>query len=71
VAVFRGDAATLRHSLGWLRGRWLVGAVLGAVGGPLAYLGGESLGALILNGNLAIAAASRSLHSPRQFSWQW
>lgn len=58
VALWVCFAATLRHSLGWLRGRWLVGAALGAVGGPLAYLGGESLGALILNGNLAIAAVS-------------
>lgn len=33
------------HSLGWLRGRPLLTAVLGAVGGPLSYLAGTRLGA--------------------------
>lgn len=42
-AVF---AITLRHCMGWLRGRWLIGAALGAVGGPLSMLGGARLGAL-------------------------
>lgn len=32
--------------LAWLSGRYLVAAALGAVGGPLAYLAGERLGAL-------------------------
>jgi hypothetical protein len=31
-----------------LRGRPALGAVLGLVGGPLAYLGGEKLGAVAL-----------------------
>ena len=58
VALWVCFAATLRHSLGWLRGRWLTGALLGAVGGPLAYLAGESFGAIALGGNTAIAAVS-------------
>jgi hypothetical protein len=37
---------TFHSSLGWLRGRPLLTALFGAVGGPLGYLGGEQLGAL-------------------------
>ena len=44
VALWVCFAATLRHSLSCLQGRWLCGAALGATGGPLAYLGGEALG---------------------------
>jgi len=40
-------AITLNSSLGWLKGRLLVAAVFGAVGGPLAYWGGVRLGALV------------------------
>ena len=58
IALWTCFAATLRHSLAWLRARWLLAAVLGAVGGPLAYLGGESLGAISLTGDLSIAAIS-------------
>lgn len=41
-------ASTLNHSLGWLRGRYITAAVLGAVGGPLAYLAGQRLGGVEL-----------------------
>jgi len=40
-------AITLNSSLAWLKGRLLVAAVFGAVGGPLAYWGGVRLGALV------------------------
>ena len=33
-----------RFSLGWLRGRPLLAAVLGAAGGPLSFLAGEKMG---------------------------
>lgn len=36
---------TLRFSLGWLSRRYLLAAVLGTVGGPVAFLAGERLGA--------------------------
>lgn len=50
---------TLRHSLGWLRGRYLLAAVLGAVSGPLAYWAGSKLGAIELVGQgRAVAAIS-------------
>ena len=34
------------HSLGWLRGRWKLAFALGAIGGPLSYLGGVRMGAV-------------------------
>ena len=34
------------HSLGWLRGRAWLAALLGAIGGPLSYVGGTSFGAV-------------------------
>lgn len=38
-------AATLRHSMRWLQGQWLLAALFGAVGGPLSFLAGVRLGA--------------------------
>ena len=39
-------ATILNVSLRWLRGRWLLAAIAGSIGGPLAYYGGYRLGAL-------------------------
>lgn len=39
-------AATLNVSMAWLRGRYVLGTVLGAIGGPLAYYSGGKLGAM-------------------------
>jgi hypothetical protein len=36
---------TLTRSLAWIQGRPVLGMLLGAVGGPLAYAGGVALGA--------------------------
>lgn len=47
IALWPNLAATLNVSLAWLRGRYLLAAVFGAVGGPLAYYGGAKLGAAI------------------------
>ena len=30
----------------WMRGRWALAALMGAVGGPLSYLAGSRLGAM-------------------------
>jgi hypothetical protein len=48
VALWAGFAATLSRSLGWLRGRYALAGLLGAVGGPLAYYAGQKLGAIEL-----------------------
>ena len=47
-------ATMLNVSLRWLRGRWVLAALFGAIGGPLAYYGGHRLGALEF-GNESIA----------------
>lgn len=47
LAIWVAFAMTLNHSLGFLRGRSWLAALLGAVGGPLAYLGAaDGFGAL-------------------------
>lgn len=49
MAVFWVNfAAVLNHSLDWLKPHYFAAAVLGAFGGPLAFLGGEALGAAFL-----------------------
>ncbi len=45
VALWANQATTLNSCMSWLRGRYLAGALFGAVGGPLAYLSGAKLGA--------------------------
>lgn len=47
VAMWVNFAATLHGSLAWLASRYVLAAVLGLVGGPAAYLGGQSLGAIV------------------------
>ena len=61
VALWAAFAGTLRHSLDWTRRRYALGALAGAVFGPLAYRAGDALGAITLAdppfGLLAVAAA--------------
>jgi hypothetical protein len=40
-------ATTMNVSMGWLRGRYALAAVFGAMGGPMAYYSGAKLGAMI------------------------
>jgi len=57
VAMWALFATTLNLSLGWLRGRPVLAAVLGAVGGPLSYLAGEKLGGIgLIQPTFALAA---------------
>jgi len=60
VALWMLFATTLNLSLAWLKRRVALAAVLGAIGGPLAYAGGAKLGALVFvheaTGLLAIGA---------------
>jgi len=39
-------ATTLNRSMAWLKGRLALATVLGAIAGPLSYLGGERLGGM-------------------------
>lgn len=59
VSLWVMFAMTLRHSLGWLRRRYLAAVLLGALFGPLAYWAGSRIGAIHLDDGAvpAIAAA--------------
>lgn len=46
VMLWINFAMTLNVSLGRLRGKYLLAAILGAFGGPMAYYGGAELGAM-------------------------
>ncbi|MES2184234.1 MAG: DUF2878 domain-containing protein [Pseudomonadota bacterium] len=39
-------ATTLNVSMRWLRGRWVLAALFGAIGGPLSFAAGARLGAV-------------------------
>ena len=56
VALWMLFAITLNASLRWLKDRPMLAAIFGGVGGPLAYLGGEKLGALQIDSNQGIVA---------------
>lgn len=51
LTLWANFALLLNCSLAWLRKRYLVGALLGAVGGPLAYYSGARFGAVQLHAN--------------------
>lgn len=50
LALWLGFATTLNASLAWMQGKAIVAVLFGAVGGPLAYLGAQKLGAVVLPG---------------------
>jgi len=52
-------ATTINLSMGWLKGRWILSVFMGAVFGPLAFIGGEKLGAVVfLDSTLSIVTLS-------------
>lgn len=50
-------ATTLNVSMRWLRGKVLLAAVFGLIGGPLAYIAGQKLGGIDLVNQAAALAA--------------
>jgi hypothetical protein len=48
IAMWALFSTTLNVSMRWLRGRYVLATVLGAVAGPLSYLAGSKMGALSL-----------------------
>ena len=49
TTMWGGFAATLNHSLGWLKNRMPLAFVMGAVFGPLSYMAGAKFDAIIFN----------------------
>lgn len=58
VALWVLQAAVLGGVMSWLRGRFALAAIVGAIGGPLAYLAGERMGAAVLGPTQAVALAA-------------
>ena len=59
ISMWMLFATTLNVSLRWMRGRYLLAVVMGAIAGPLAYLGGEKLGGIVfLNKSAGLVALS-------------
>jgi len=46
MALWINFASTINHSLRWLKGEPILAALFGAIGGPLAFLAGQKLGAV-------------------------
>jgi hypothetical protein len=53
--LWLGFASTFRSSLSWLSGRYLLAAVFGFIGGPIAYFAGEKLGGIVLGADTSIS----------------
>jgi len=49
VAMWALFATTLNVSMRWLAGRYGLAVLMGAIGGPLSYYGGQKLGAMEFN----------------------
>jgi hypothetical protein len=58
VALWVLQAAVLGGVMSWMRDRFVLAAALGAVGGPLAYLAGERMGAAMLGPARPVALAA-------------
>jgi hypothetical protein len=49
IALWVNFATLLHTSLAWLRGRFVLAAMLGAIAAPLSYWAGRRLGAILLH----------------------
>jgi hypothetical protein len=58
LALWLAFASTLNLSLAWMQGRYLIGALFGASGGPLAYFGAQNIGAVTLPSSASYIALS-------------
>ncbi len=56
LVLWANLALAVNHCLGWLHGHGWLAAAAGAVGGPLAYIGGAKLGAADLGASLWVVA---------------
>jgi hypothetical protein len=53
--MWGGFAATLNHSLGWLKKRTSLAFLMGAVFGPLSYMAGSKFEAIIFNQDMTVS----------------
>ena len=52
TAMWCGFAAMANHSLAWFKDKWSFSFLFGFIGGPMAYIGGEKIGAIYFNSGL-------------------
>jgi hypothetical protein len=60
LALWAVFVTALNVSLRWMRGRWLIAVLFGAIGGPMAYIGAARLGAVYLD-NLPLSYVALSV----------
>lgn len=60
IAMWVLFGTTLNVSMGWLKGRPIIAAIMGGVGGPLAYLTGYKLGGVAIP-DLALGLVVQSI----------
>ena len=70
VAIWAGFGATLRHSQSIFVRSKLTAGLTGFVGGPLAYLGGEKLGRLVVHETFGMLSVS-ALWAVAMFTLFW
>ena len=58
VCLWVNLTMTINLSLSWLKGRYVLAGAMAAIAGPLAYVGGEKLGAITLFGNISMLIIS-------------
>lgn len=56
VTMWMLFATTLNHSMGWLRGRYMLAILFGFIGGPAAYYAGHRLGGVVFPDTLTAMA---------------
>jgi hypothetical protein len=61
IALWAAFAGPLMTTFDWLVGRPLLAAALGGIGGPFAYVAGESIGALVILESKTAALAAIGL----------
>lgn len=54
VCLWVNLAATINYSLSWLKGRYILSALMAGIAGPFAYVAGEKLGAISLSDNASL-----------------
>lgn len=57
VAMWVLFATTINHGLRWAKRSWMIAAVAGMVGGPMAFYGGAAMGAVEFSHTLLALAA--------------
>jgi uncharacterized protein DUF2878 len=58
ITLWINLSLTINYAMSWLKGRYLLSALLAAIAGPLTYYAGERFGAITLNGIPSLIAIS-------------